>query len=128
LHFDFLVGPSNRHPYVNRDAAADLKNNIGSGVMLEALGHDIHRVSTYSQIGEAVNAVSLCNRNLFYLGRNVGHGDSSALNDRASGVTDGALDTPGSRDLGMSLCGKGKDRNTENDSYPTVDPTATRNT
>jgi hypothetical protein len=128
LHFDFLVRPSNRHPYINRNAAANLKNNIGSGVMLEALGHDIQRVGTDSQIGKAVEAVSLCDRNLFYLSRNVGNGDGSALNDRASGVSDGALDTPGSRDLAVSLCGKGKDRNTEDNRYPTMDPTATRST
>jgi hypothetical protein len=65
---------------------------------------------------------------LFYLSRNVGNRDGSALNDRASGVSDRALDTPGSRDLGMSLCGKGKDRNAENNGYPTMDPTATRST
>jgi hypothetical protein len=96
--------------------------------MLEALGHDIQRVGTDSQIGKAVEAVSLCNRNLFHLGRNVGNGDGSILNDRASGVRDGALDTSSSRDLCMSPCGKGKYRNTENYGYPTMDPTATRST
>jgi len=65
LHFDLLVRPSNRHLYIDRNAAANLKNNVGSGVMLEALSHDIQRVGTDSQIGEAEKAVSLGSRSLF---------------------------------------------------------------
>ena len=88
--------------------------------MLEAWGYDIQCVGSDSQIRKAVVSVAFCNCHLLYLGIHVDSGDGGVLNDCARGVEDGALDAPVSSALGVTLCRKGKNRDTEENCEPTV--------
>ena len=99
MHFDLLVRPSNSHRDVDRDAAANLKNNVGLAVVLEARGRDLQRVRTDIEIGEAIEAASTRDRAVFYLGRSVGYGDGSVWNHSTRGISDGPLNAPGSCEL-----------------------------
>jgi hypothetical protein len=108
-----LVSTSNRHSDVNRYAASNFQNNVGLAVVLEALGRHLQGICTDIHIWEALESVSPCNRDVLYLGGNVGGRDRSILNDSASGVSDSTLDTAGSSKLGVPICGKQEDGNTE---------------
>jgi hypothetical protein len=96
--------------------------------MLEALGHHIDGVGANIQVGEAVETVRLCNRDMLHLGRDIGHRDGCFVNDSASGVNDRALNTSRSRSLRVAFGGKREYPDTKNNGEPAMNLTGTPDT